>query len=418
MPRKTTTKKKTGVRTSGPITDAVMNAFEKKFGHEAVANDLFGRITDFISTQCFVLDAAMGGRGFGLPCGRMTALRGRESAGKSAVATHAAAECQRRGGHVVYIDSEYAYDWDHAADLGLYDADHMDQCPYENAVPAMPVYVDHIEDAYEKMEFLMTEFRTQDPDGLMLVVFDSVAGCAPKAEVEGKYDQVFPGLPARLHSHGLRKIGRLVSEKRICLLYIEQPKEKMQMGGPPMAKGGRGGEAPTDTLAGRPIGFHATVKLEIARVNFVGENKASSIGIVSKVKVIKNKMGAPFRECEFPIMYGYGIDNDRCTFDFALEHKVLVKQSGGRYHLRGDEEVFKKSDWPEVACHDEAMSQLQEIVAEARRVALAKKKDRKAKRSFDADVNDAAEDADEAPPPRKTKKHKKKKRRPVEIDDD
>lgn len=378
------------------LHDPVMDSFTKKFGKTSSGKRvLFGKVTDWISTGSTALNATFGRDG--LPCGRLSSIRGPESAGKTAVSTSIGAQCQKRGGRVIYFDTEYAYEWDHAARAGLYSAEFFDECPYEDALPAIPVYPEHIEGAFEQMEYLILQEWEVRPDGLLLIVLDSVAGLPAKAEAEGKWDQVFPGLHARLYSHGLRKIGRLVAKHRIALLFVEQPKDALSMGGPPMK--GRGGGGPASSLAGRPIGFHSTIKMEIKRKGFIGEKKSTSSGIESIVSIIKNKVGPPFRECIIPIMFGIGsekpgVDDDRSTLDMAVELGIVVKKPGGVFKLRGSKHTFKRAQWPDVKDYAKVIELLHEAIKDQQDHGFAARPDRKRRPSTE-DEEDTDDDDDD-----------------------
>jgi len=288
-------------------------------------------VSDWISTQSFPLDLAIGRPG--VPCGRLTLVQGKEGSGKTTVVTHIMAECQRRGGLTVYLDAEYAFDSERAARMGLYDEDTMPED--SDMLPIVIVHPEHVEGVLETVEAIINSVREDDEDILTTIVWDSVAGTPTKDELEGSFEDVAPGIHARRISKGLRKLVKLVAHERIALVFVNQTKEvigNFGFGGPQ-----------TTSMAAKPLGFHATVRIETVQTGTVGKKNQSS-GIVCKAKVTKNKVAPPFREAELIIDYNYGIDDEASRLMMARELGIIKKRGGW---LEYEGETFRASEVPD-----------------------------------------------------------------------
>ncbi len=249
-----------------------------------------------ISTTCISLDAALGVGG--LPRGRVCEIFGPESSGKTTLALHVVAEAQRRGGMAAFIDAEHAVDPEYSRKLGV---------DVDNLLISQP---DSGEQALEIAEVLV---RSGAVD---VIVIDSVAALVPKAELEGEMGDSHVGLQARLMSQAMRKLTGVVSRTNTCLIFINQIREKI---------GVLFGN-PETTPGGRALKFYTSVRIDIRKIASIKEGEMV-IGNRTKAKVVKNKTAAPFRVCEFDIIYGEGISREGDLLDLGLE-KGLVQKSG------------------------------------------------------------------------------------------
>jgi len=315
-------------------SDVISRALRGRFGDEVATtrgSERESLIADWISTQSFPLDLAIGRAG--IPCGRLTVIQGKEGSGKTTVVTHIMAECQRRGGLTVYLDAEYAFDSERAARMGLYDEDTLPEG--SDMLPLVIVHPEHVEDALAEVEDVINSVRKDDEDILTAIVWDSVAGTPTKDELEGDFDAASPGIHARRISKGLRKLVKLVAHERIALIFVNQIKEvigNFGFGGPQ-----------TTAMAARPLGFHATVRIDTIQIGTVGKKKQSS-GIKCLSKITKNKVAPPFREAEFIIDYNYGIDDEASRLMLARDLGILKKRGG---YLEFEGQTFRANAVPD-----------------------------------------------------------------------
>ena len=256
-----------------------------------------------IPTGAINLDAAIGVGG--IPRGRVTEIYGPESSGKTTLCLHVVANAQRAGGVAAFIDAEHALDMDYARKLGV-DVDGL--------LISQP---DTGEQALEICEILV---RSGAVD---VIVIDSVAALVPKAEIEGNMGDSHVGLQARLMSQALRKLTGAIARSRTSVIFINQLREKI---------GVMFGN-PETTTGGKALKFYASLRLDIRRIGAVKE-KEDVVGSHVRVKVVKNKVAAPFRQAEFDIMYAEGISHTSLLVDIGAESNIIEK-SGAWYSYKG-----------------------------------------------------------------------------------
>ena len=309
MPKKAstkTTKAKTAVNPD-PVAakeEALQNALsniEKQFGKGAVIKmgDIPHVDIPVITTGVLSIDVALGVGG--IPKGRIVEIYGPESSGKTTLALHVVAECQKLGGVAGYVDAEHALDPIYARKLGV----NIDE-----------LYISQPDDGEQALEIAEAMVRSAAID---IVVVDSVAALVPRSEIEGEMGQSSVGVQARLMSQALRKLTGITSKTNCIVIFINQLRDKI----------GVTYGSPETTTGGRALKFYSSIRIDIRRAEAIKTGEMT-VGNRTKIKITKNKVAPPFRNCEVDIMYGEGISKDGDLLDLGAQLN-LVNKSGSWY---------------------------------------------------------------------------------------
>ena len=313
-----------------------MDRLDKTYGKGTVMKlgDEVVEKSDAIPSGSLNLDLALGIGGY--PKGRIVEIYGPESSGKTTLAIHAIAECQKQGGICAIVDAEHAFDKFYAENLGV---------DTENLLISQP---DNGEQALEIADNLIRS------GAIDLLVIDSVAALTPRAEIEGEMSDSSVGLQARLMSKALRKLTGTISKTGCCCIFINQLREKI---------GVMFGN-PETTTGGNALKFYSSVRLDIRRSTQIKDGDAVQ-GNRTKVKVVKNKVAPPFRRAEFDIMYGAGVSKTGEVIDLGVDQGIIKKS--GSWFSYGDTKLGQGRDAVKnlLADNPELMEELENKIKEA-----------------------------------------------------
>lgn len=330
--------KKGKVETAEDVRDELADALAEtlnKGGDGKVAffldaEDDPSQITDWVSTGNSMVDLAISNRpNGGLPVGRITELTGLEASGKSLMGAHLLAETQRKGGLAVFIDTETSVSPEFLAAIGV-DVSKM-----------LYINVDTVEDIFDKIEAMIAHVRKSNKNRLVTILVDSVAAASTKKEMASDHgaDGYATGKAIAI-SKAMRKITSLIAKQRICLVFTNQLRQKV---------GFVGLGDPWTTSGGKALAFHASVRLRLQSIGQLKNADKQALGIKTKCKVIKNRMGPPMRSVEFDIFFDRGIDNYGNWLERLIEWDIVtnakkVKEEGGKKKTKKELEAEKEED--------------------------------------------------------------------------
>jgi len=321
--------------------ESALSAIKKQHGQGAImrlgSNESLHENVAVIPSGSIGLDIALGVGGY--PRGRIIEVYGPESSGKTTLTLHAVAEAQKNGGIAAFIDAEHALDVEYARKLGV---------DTENLLIAQP------DTGEQALEIVDTLVRSNAID---ILVIDSVAALVPKAEIEGDMGDSHVGLQARLMSQALRKLTGNINRSRCTVFFINQIRMKI---------GVMFGN-PETTTGGNALKFYASQRIDVRRIGAVKAGD-SAIGNRTRAKVVKNKVSPPFREAEFDILYGLGVNKSGEILDIAVSMS-LVDKSGAWYSINGDRMGQGRENARQYLLeHPEVMNELEQKILEANNI--------------------------------------------------
>jgi recombination protein RecA len=304
-------------------------------------------VKDWLSTGNALLDVAISNRPYGgLPVGRIAEITGLEQSGKSLLSAHLLAECQKKGGVAVLIDTETAVNREFLEAIGV------------DISKLLYVSVDTVEGIFEACETIIEKIRTSDKNRLVTIVVDSVAAASTKKELEADYDKDgYATDKAIIISKAMRKITNMIGRQNICLVFTNQLRQKMNA----MAF-----SDPWTTSGGKALAFHASVRL---RLKSMGQLKVGDriVGIKVRAQVVKNRLGPPLRHADFSIFFDRGIDNFGSWLGVMKDNK-LVKQAGAWYEYidtdTGEVIKFQSKDFADILQNEELKDQIYRRICE------------------------------------------------------